>query len=117
MDGISPEELSQKATDIIMNENNQLYLSSVNLWEMQIKLNLGKLRLEIPLQKMWNDMSLQNSIHLLPIANSHLWQLNNLEKHHKDPFDRLLIAQSQIENMELITKDKIIPLYDVKTIW
>ncbi len=62
-------------------------------------------------------MSFQNSIKLLSINNSHLWQLDNLEKIHRDPFDRLLIAQTQIENMHLITKDKIIPLYDVKTIW
>lgn len=113
----APEQLSDKAQEIIINNNNQLYLSSVSLWEMQIKLNLDKLYIEIPLKEMWNEMSIKNSIKLLSIENSHIWQLNNIAKHHKDPFDRLLIAQAQIENMKFITKDKIIPMYDLKTIW
>ena len=113
----TPEKLSDKAKKAILDHNNQLYLSSVTLWEMQIKLNLGKLKLKIPLKEMCDTMISNNAIELLSIGNSHIWQLDNIEKHHKDPFDRMLIAQAQVENMKILTKDKIIPMYSVEIIW
>ncbi len=111
-----PEKLSSYIRDICINPENQLHLSLVSPWEIQIKQQLGKLRLHRELSDMVETQVEQNELNILPIKLEHIYALNNLPYRHKDPFDRLLIAQAGIESMTLVTMDKKIEQYDVETL-
>lgn len=112
-----PEKLSKKIFDLCQNENNILYLSIVSLWEIQIKVQLKKLELRLPLQQIFDDQCARNKVVLLDISPQHIFLLADLSSHHKDPFDRLLIAQAKTENMLLLSKDHIFQDYDINVIW
>ncbi len=84
---------------------------------MQIKIQLGKLRFEIPLPEILSAQQAVNGIQLLSIELPHIWALEGLPHHHRDPFDRLLIAQTQTENMTLVSSDKVFALYGVNLFW
>jgi|JFJP01.1.fsa_nt_gi PIN domain nuclease of toxin-antitoxin system len=101
----APENLSQTALNICQNQNNQLYLSIASVWEMQIKYQLGKLNLRLPIAQMLATQQQDNNLKILPIELNHIYQLRNLLLHHNDPFDRLLLAQSLQENMSIISAD------------
>jgi PIN domain nuclease of toxin-antitoxin system len=109
-------DLSPKASAIIRNKNNTIFVSSINFWEIAIKSSTGKLGLSMSLSVIIQET--QNlDFQLLSIENSHILKVETLPFHHRDPFDRLLIAQSQVENLTLLSKDENIPLYDVDILW
>ncbi len=112
-----PEKLSVNAEECIMNAENTLYLSIVSLWEMQIKTQLGKLSLDVPLNELWHKQQMQSDILLLLTKEEHVWELVNLPQLHRDPFDRLLIAQSRHEKMPLISADDIVAKYETRVVW
>jgi PIN domain nuclease of toxin-antitoxin system len=112
-----PEKLSPRVEKIVLNSENSLFFSIVSLWEMQIKIQLGKLDLDMPLVELWHGQQAKSLLMLLPAKEEHVWTLAKLPQFHKDPFDRLLIAQSLSENMSFITTDGIIIKYDVKVVW
>lgn len=112
-----PEKLSGRAEQIVLDADNSLFLSIVSLWEMQIKIQLGKLELDIPLVDFWHGQQEKSQLLFLPAKEEHVWTLANLTQIHKDPFDRLLIAQSLYENMPIITADDTINKYNAETIW
>ncbi len=112
----NPEKLSSDIHDACSNSGNQLYLSIVSPWEIQIKQQLGKLRLHSQLSDMLETQVKQNELNILPIKLEHIYALNDLPHHHKDPFDRLLISQTEIESMILVTVDKKIGQYDIETL-
>jgi PIN domain nuclease of toxin-antitoxin system len=112
----NPEQLSKAALNIVSNENNRLYVSIVSLWEIAIKSSIGKLGIKNSLEEI-AGICLKNKIELLAINPSHLDQIANLPQIHSDPFDRLIISQALVENLEIVTRDSIIPKYDVKTVW
>ncbi|MDX2076155.1 MAG: type II toxin-antitoxin system VapC family toxin [bacterium] len=114
---IDKKRLSKRVIDVIEDVNNTLYLSLVSVWEMQIKIQLGKLQLNNILTETLGFQQQVNRIELLPIELSHILALNQLPYHHNDPFDRLLIAQAQIENLTLITDDSKILLYGITCFW
>ena len=89
----------------------------VSIWEMQIKIHIGKMTLTEPLSVKISRQLEQNQIHLLPIHPEHIYQLSELPDHHRDPFDRLLIAQANVEQMTLVTTDASILDYDITTLW
>ncbi|MCF7915718.1 MAG: type II toxin-antitoxin system VapC family toxin [Spirochaetaceae bacterium] len=93
----------------IANPNNDVYLSAVVIWEITIKTGLGKL--SIP--KNWYEKAYQEPFNQLSITHDHAYQVGTLPDIHRDPFDRFLIAQAQVEGLTLITKDTIIPKYNV----
>lgn len=103
-------ELSSNARKEIENPHNQCFVSIVSLWEMSIKINLGKLEMNAPFETVMDDIT-QNGFRLLTIIFNHTLQNSLLEWHHKDPFDRLLAAQSIVENMPLISRDAVLDLY------
>ncbi len=113
----SPEKLSSRAKETILDGSNELWLSTASLWEMQIKCDLGKLTLELPLNELWQEAGCANDLTLIKIETSHIWQLETLPHIHKDPFDRLLVSQAQCEDLTLITRDRHIKEYEVQTIW
>ena len=107
--------LSRSALAAIQSDSPVL-ISVVSLWEIAIKKNIGKLDVSYSITEIVKACAQQNFT-LLPINSEHLDALSTLPSIHNDPFDRLLIAQAQTEHLVLITKDTIIPKYDVQTIW
>jgi PIN domain nuclease of toxin-antitoxin system len=93
-----------------------LMLSVASIWEMQIKNQLGKLQLRVPLPEIIREQR-ENGIEILPIEPAHIFTLDSLPGHHKDPFDRLLIAQAIVEDAVLLTADPLIQQYPIKTEW
>lgn len=112
----SPETLSVSATSHLQNTRNDFFLSMASIWEMQIKINLGKLNLHGSLSDVVTKRQEASGLQILPIELRHVYALSALPQHHRDPFDRLLIAQSQIENMPLLTADAAFSLYDVEVL-
>ena len=91
-------------------------LSVASALEMEIKLQLGKLHLRSSLRDIISDQQ-TNGIHVMPIDLAHVFALQDLPLHHKDPFDRLLIAQAKAEEAVLITHDLLFAKYPVKVLW
>ena len=93
---------------------NELLLSVASVWEMQIKIQLGKLKLSLPLKELINNQQETNDLMVSPVALTHVLALNSLPFHHKDPFDRLLIAQSIEEKLTIVTADSQFSAYSAK---
>lgn len=106
--------LSLQARSVCENKENTLVLSLASIWEMQIKCQLGKLTLNQPLAEVIGSQQRANGLKLLPITTEHIYALQDLPSHHKDPFDRLLIAQASVENIALVAVDQVFQQYDVK---
>jgi PIN domain nuclease of toxin-antitoxin system len=111
-----PSKLSQHALELLKDKDNLRLLSVVSLWEIQIKHQLGKLTLNKTLGEIVTTQQ-NNFIEILLINVSHILALDSLSIYHKDPFDRLLIAQANIENAVLISCDSIFANYSVKVEW
>jgi PIN domain nuclease of toxin-antitoxin system len=113
---LGDEKLSKQAKNEIENPENDHYLSIASLWEIGIKVKLGKLEILQPFENIINDVT-KNGISILPINFNHLVENMNLDLHHRDPFDRLIISQSKAENMSLLSKDEIFDKYVNNRIW
>jgi len=109
-------KISSQVLEQCSDPANQPYFSLTSIWEIQIKHQLGKLTLDIPIQKIIHTANEKNILSL-DIKEQHILLLDNLPYHHKDPFDRLIIAQAKAEKMTLISADKIIKQYDVDLLW
>jgi PIN domain nuclease of toxin-antitoxin system len=109
-----PEKLSPAALAALEDEANELLLSVASVWEMQIKIQLGKLKLGLPLKELIKNQQETNNLTVSPVALPHVLALEALPFHHKDPFDRLLIAQSIEEDLTLVTADSQFSAYSVK---
>jgi PIN domain nuclease of toxin-antitoxin system len=107
----------KNATQLFLDENNTLFLSLASVWEMAIKVKLGKLDLKQPLVDFIPEQLAINDIQLLDIQLPHVLKTMELPFHHRDPFDRLIIAQAQAEEMTLLSVDNIFIAYDIKLIW
>jgi PIN domain nuclease of toxin-antitoxin system len=92
-------------------------LSIASLWEILIKVQSGKLKLPRPAGPYVLKKLAENGIEMLPISIDHLLALERLPMHHRDPFDRMLIAQSLEENLPIVTSDPLFDRYDVRLIW
>ncbi len=112
-----PHRLSPRVLSAYQDTSNRIYLSIVSVWEMQIKHQLGKLRLDIPLKELIEEQCNANTLEILPFGLNHIFELQNLPLHHKDPFDRLLIVQSRVENIRLASSDSMFNLYSVSLFW
>ena len=111
------KNLSTVARSTIEDEDNSLYLSIASLWEITIKLSLGKLYLQLSVDEMVESFLIPGGIEILQIETGHLSILRDLPLHHRDPFDRLIIAQAQAEKMTLISADGVFKLYSVDLNW
>jgi len=110
-------QLSSSAIKILEDRNNLLFLSLVSVWEIQIKVQLGKLNLDISLSEIVKDQTKINDVQILPLKLSHIWTLDTLPYYHKDPFDRLLISQAITENLIILGVDSVFDSYPVQKIW
>lgn len=107
-------KLKASITTALEDENNRLFLSDASIWEMQIKVQLGKIDLKLPLKALIESQQQENEVEILHITTNHILELENLPFHHKDPFDRILIAQSIVEGLTVITVDPEFRAYPVK---
>ena len=109
--------LSARAREVIRDSNNELVFSAASGWEIAIKAQLGRLQLPDNLEQFIVEQLSLNTILVLPIQLRHALHVYTLPQHHRDPFDRMLVAQSQVENLPVLTTDPQIAQYEVKTIW
>lgn len=112
-----PAQLSPQALALCQDRQNALVLSVVSIWEMQIKLQLGKMKLALPLKEIIESQQQTNSLEILPVTLAHVLALEKLPAHHKDPFDRLLVAQAMIEGAVLVSGDPNIAKYPIQVVW
>lgn len=94
-----------------------VYLSVASTWEMAIKSSIGRLIFHQPMEVILTTIINKMNLETLPILNQHAIRVSQLPFYHKDPFDRLIIAQSQIEDIPIITPDKFFKKYDVNIVW
>ena len=113
----APEKLSRNVRGAHQDPANALYVSVVSLWEIQIKTASGKLEMEIPLEQIVREQLQDERYRLLDIRAAHILELNALPRPHGDPFDRLLIAQSRIESLPLVSSDRVFNQYPVERFW
>ena len=111
------QKLSLKAQELINNGNNKVLLSIVSIWEMAIKYRVGKLTLELPFELFIQQQLAINDFQLLNIKVDNLIIVANLPLHHRDPFDRLIIAQAMTERIPIVGTDKIFDLYPIERLW
>lgn len=111
------QKLPVSLREAFNDSQHTIYLSLASIWELQIKTQLGKLHLGAPLKHIIREQQARNNFLFLPISESHIYALGNLPHHHKDPFDRLLVAQAKTEDLTLVTHDSRISDYEVKIIW
>ncbi len=110
------DKLSQQGRAVSSDPRNTLGLSVASLWEMQIKIQLGKLSLPSPLAEVVVTQQKMNALVILPINSDHVLALQGLPVPHKDPFDRLLVAQAIVEDMYLMTVDRVFQEYPVRVL-
>jgi len=111
------DNLSQKARALIEDESNRVYLSAASLWEIAIKVSLGKLNLSEPFETFIPEQLDMNSVELLGISVSHASRVASLPFHHRDPFDRLLAAQALTEDIPILSADEVLDAYGVTRLW
>jgi len=118
---MEPERLNRQARDLLRASENDLYLSAASAWEMSIKYSLGKLKLPDPPQLFVPMTLAEQSMKSLEIHTIHALEAGGLPEFHRDPFDRILVAQSSLEKMKLLTADRIFEQYadhlSVPSIW
>jgi len=111
-----PQRLSAKARRLILDAENERVLSVVSAWEISIKHSIGKLQLPVPPAEFVPSRMAITLTTPLAMQFPHALQASQLPLHHRDPFDRLLIAQAQIEKLPILTSDRQFKLYDVEII-
>ena len=109
-------ELSKNARSLIEDADNNCFISIASIWEMDIKVSLGKLKIRAGFDRLIEEINKHDFI-ILPISFEHTAELISMSFSHRDPFDRLLVAQSIVEDLTLISADKIFDEYQVKRIW
>jgi PIN domain nuclease of toxin-antitoxin system len=110
-------QLSAIARKLIDDENNVLFINIASLWEMAIKFSIGKLNLGQPFEMLFPEQLNTNSIEMLDITVDHLKMVCSLPFHHRDPFDRLIVAQALVEHLPVISIDTILDSYGIKREW
>lgn len=114
---VGDSRISQTARDLVEDVSVQKHLSVVSAWEIAIKYKLGKLDLEMGYESFMKDALNKTQCSLLPISLDHLTLVSDLELHHRDPFDRMIVAQSIAEEMPLVSADDALDKYAVERVW
>lgn len=111
------DKLSGRAKDLIADRGNERYLSVGSLWEMAIKVSIGKLDVPLPFTRLVAEHVRGNAVHILGVTAAHLDMQRSLPFHHRDPFDRMIIAQAEAEEMPVIGRDEKFERYGVELLW
>ena len=110
------ERLSRRAREAILSPGNQKSVSLTSAWELAIKISNGKLSFEGGVDNFMHQVDNSNFL-MLPIERSHIIRIESLPFHHRDPFDRLLVAAALCEGLAIVTADEHIPAYGVPCVW
>jgi PIN domain nuclease of toxin-antitoxin system len=113
---MAPERFSESSLTLLRALENDLYLSVASAWEIAIKFGLGKLELPAPPSDLVPELMSKSAVTALPIRHSHALHVAELPLHHRDPFDRLLVAQAQLEELPILTADPQFEPYEVDVI-
>lgn len=109
--------LSVGARTLVTDPKNEISVSHATVWEMAIKISLGKLRLDRQLARWLERHVVNNGFDYLPISLAHTLGVAGLPHHHGDPFDRLLVAQCEIEHRTLVSRDPAFDAYGIRRVW
>ena len=109
--------VSERARAVLADGTTDAAFSLVSVWEIAIKVGAGRMELPDTVERYLPDRLREHGFELLPIELSHAFRAGNLPPIHRDPFDRMLVAQAQIEGLPVLTADPAISRYDVETIW
>ena len=109
--------ISDRVQNIIFDVDNDLWVSLASIWEIQIKVSLGKLSLPRPLPDVIAAQVKENQLKIMQIELSHIYTLDLLPSHHRDPFDRIIIAQAMDEKISIASIDKAFDAYSIERIW
>ena len=113
----APQRLPRHLRALLEDTRNRVFVSVASLWEIQIKSMIGRLSLPLAIDRMMLRQQRENDIDLLPIAIAHIVEHQALPPHHRDPFDRMLIAQARVEGLTLLSRDEALSRYDVALLW
>lgn len=114
---LNDSRLSGKALEIIIDADGLTLVSPASLWEIAIKISLGKYALPTSFESFWTEQLQINDFTVLPISVSHTARVVTLPFHHRDPFDRLIIAQSLEEEVPVVSSDTLFDQYGANRIW
>jgi PIN domain nuclease of toxin-antitoxin system len=114
---VDDPRLSDKARETIAEGRNQLFWSIASAFELAVKVGVGKLELGRSLRSLFAEIVSEQGAELLPMTHEHCVRLGNLELHHRDPFDRMLVAQALEEGIPLLTADPKMELYPIDRLW
>lgn len=109
--------LSDRAREVIADGRNELFFSAASGWEIAIKAGLGRLEVPEDLGRFMSEQLSRNAFEVLPVHLSHALRVHALPDHHRDPFDRLLVAQSLLEELPILSADPRIAFYPVEVVW
>ena len=110
-------KLSTTAFNAISDADNEVFISVIAAWELEIKIALNKFQLKSTLENAIREEQDTNRFRVLPVHLAHVFELGRLPLVHRDPFDRLLIAQAIVEDLTIVTADRNFSDYDVKVLW
>jgi PIN domain nuclease of toxin-antitoxin system len=111
------QKLNSVAAKALRSTSSELYLSVVSVWEVVIKNAVGRLRLRFSPTRAIPEWQIEFGLQTLSITQAHALEIADLPLHHHDPFDRMLVAQAVTEDLVLITADKLLTKYPVRTLW
>lgn len=114
---LNDPQLSEPALHAIADPNNDVFVSPASYWELAIKIQLGKYSLPEPLGQFMEREIAANEFEVVPILPAHAEVLTTLPTYHRDPFDRLIIAQAMHENLTVVTYDAAFAAYPVSRLW
>ena len=114
---VGDERLSDGASRAIADRRNEIFVSAASIWEIAIKGRLGRLSIPGDPGAFIGGQIAENSFRGLPIVAGHALRVWDLPDHHQDPFDRLLVAQAQVEGLTLISSDRLVARYEVEVLW
>jgi len=114
---LDDRRLSSRAADLVADIGNEIYLSAVSVWEVAIKHSRGRLSLPEPPDSYIPSRIAVFGYRPLPVEVAHALRAGRLPPHHRDPFDRMLVAQAQVEGLPILTSDANIGRYEVEVIW
>ena len=114
---VDDPRLSPGAREVIAEGDNEVFFSAASAWELAIKSRLGRLRMPADFERFVTDQVDLNGFSVLPVQLSHALRVHALPEHHKDPFDRMLVAQAQVEDMLLVSRDRRLADYRLRLVW
>ena len=114
---LNDPRLSAYARALLVDPNNELLLSPASYWEIAIKVSIGKLTLHRSHEDFMDAVTVQHAFKILPILPTHTAKVIGLPFHHKDPFDRLLVAQALVESISIVSNDPALDAYGITRLW